>query len=89
MTTLTQNPRLQLAPTGGSAPKRAGRAQPLAAIDPIPLEPPVESEEPDEPDEFDLSPTDDANWEVFIADDDCDPQPEPGDFWNDEFPNDE
>jgi hypothetical protein len=60
--------------------------------DPPPLEPPVdfgkfsrpEPDEPGEPDEIELPCTDDAQWDVFIADDDCDPLPEPGDFWIDD-----
>jgi hypothetical protein len=50
-------------------------------------------EEPDDPsdlDDFDFGQDDDERWDVFIPDDDeFDPQPELGDFWNDEFPNDE
>ncbi len=45
--------------------------------------PATEPEEPSEPEELDLPhDNDDAHWEVFIPDDDeCDPWPEPGDFW--------
>lgn len=59
----------------------------------VPAEPPArpgdDPPEPDDPsdlDELELPCTDDASWEVFIADDDeRDPQPEWGDFWNDEL----
>jgi hypothetical protein len=59
-----------------------------------PHEPFSPQEEPDEPsdlDDFDGPPgDDDSRWDVFVPDDDeRDPLPEPGDFWNDEFTNDE
>jgi hypothetical protein len=55
-------------------------------------EPFDDADEDSELDDFDLPCTDadDARWDVFVADDDeRDPQPGPGEFWNDEFPNDE
>jgi hypothetical protein len=55
---------------------------PSCRLDPYP-----DPDDPDDPDEFD-SPCDDADWEVFIADDDSGPLPEPGDFWS-ERPDDE
>ncbi len=85
MATRTQDFRRQcVSPSCGHSFKRFGRTQSPTPTDPPPLEPPVETEEPCEPAEIDLPCTDDAQWEVFIADDDCDPLPERGDFWNDE-----
>jgi hypothetical protein len=89
MAILAQNPHLRFSPTCTRTPKRSGRAQSPAPTEPPPLELPVEPDELEELDEIDLSCPDDAHWEVFIADDDCEPFPEPGDFWNGEFPNDE
>jgi hypothetical protein len=54
----------------------------------VPLNDPDDSSDLDEfaPNQDD----DDARWDVFIPDDDeFDPEPDPSDFWNDEFPNDE
>jgi hypothetical protein len=56
--------------------------------------PPATGYEPEEPsdlDDFDLPwLPDDSRWDVFVPEDDeRDPLPEPGDFWNDEFPDDE
>jgi hypothetical protein len=52
-------------------------------------EPVEEPDDPSELEDFDFDPDDDE-WDVFIADDDeVDPEPDRGDFWNDEFPNDE
>jgi hypothetical protein len=54
-------------------------------------EPADEPDDPSDVDDFDVDQDDDdARWEVFIPDDDeYDPAPDPSDFWNDEFPNDE
>jgi hypothetical protein len=71
-------------PTDSDLPKRRRRAGPNPHDDPPPLEPPGEPDERAEPDEFEVPCTDDAPWEVFIADDDDDPLPEPGDFWIDD-----
>jgi hypothetical protein len=61
--------------------RRTNSKQPSASPSPSrPVVPP----QPDEPDELDLPPLDDAQWEVFVADDDLDPLPEPGDFWIEE-----
>jgi hypothetical protein len=63
------------------------------------LEPPFDlpdSVEPfDEPDDssdledFDFAEDDDGRWDVFIPDDEYDSEPDPSDFWNDEFPSDD
>ena len=83
MATSTQFPRHRPSPTCDRSSKRLGRIEPPLPDDPPPLEPPVEPEEPSEPDEFEFPCADDAYWDVFVPDD-CDPLPEPGDFWIDE-----
>jgi hypothetical protein len=90
MVTLAHDPRLDcFSPTCSRTPKRVRnsaalaevRGEPLPPDDPPPVEPPAEPEEPGGPDETEIPCTDDADWDVFIRDDDCDPLPEPGDFW--------
>jgi hypothetical protein len=64
----------------------------LPTDSPQPPEPPDEDSDLDDLDDFNLPCTDidDGRWDAFIPDDDeRDPLPEEGDFWNDEFPNDE
>lgn len=46
----------------------------------LPTEP-IEPDRSGDPDELQPPPTDDADWDVFIADDDGEPLPAPGDFW--------
>ena len=90
MPTLTQDSRRHfLPPICGRSPKRARPSHHEPPAEPPPLELPSEPEEPGEPDEIEMPCTDDADWDVFIADDDCDPLPEPGDFWIDDPANDE
>jgi hypothetical protein len=55
--------------------------QPENSHDVPSAKPPFEAEEL-EPEEIEL-PANDADWDVFLPDDDSDPQPEPGDFWID------
>jgi hypothetical protein len=79
---------------------RRRRQQPRAVdFDDEPIQPNTDRAEPDVDwaDDSDLDDSylragdgDDERWDAFIADDDeRDPLPEPGDFPNDEFPNDE
>jgi hypothetical protein len=59
------------------------RPTPVPPVDP-PNEVPEPNDEPDDVDDYDLPCTDadDARWDVFIPDEDeCDPLPDPGDFW--------
>lgn len=53
------------------------------------VEPLDDPDEPSDLDEFAPLPDDDR-WDVFIPDEDeCDPEPDPRDFWDDELLNDE
>jgi hypothetical protein len=84
MNLLTTNVRPTFPPPASSKlPKRRRRAGPNPHNDSPPLQPPVDPEESDEPDEIETPCTDDAHWEIFLPDDD-DPMPEPGDFWIDD-----
>ena len=63
-------------------PKRRARSQPLEPDNPPPPSPPAEPDEPNDPDDLEVPCTDDAHWDVFIADDDDrDPLPDFDDFW--------
>jgi hypothetical protein len=73
---------------------RSDPQQPTTIAPNDPPYPAARVEEPDEPsnlDELEMPQgDDDSRWDVFIPDpDERDPLPDPGDFWHDEFPNDE
>jgi hypothetical protein len=44
-------------------------------------------EDPSDLEDFDFG-QDDSDLDVFIPDDEYDPDPDPNDFWNEELPND-
>ena len=47
-----------------------------------PTPPDLPDDDPDDSDLEDFPDLDDSHWEAFVPDDDeCDPEPEPGDFW--------
>jgi len=48
-----------------------------------------EPEEPSDIDDLDFEQDDDSDWDVFIPDDEYDPEPDANDFWNNEFSDDE
>jgi hypothetical protein len=52
-------------------------------------EPFDEPEDSSDLEDLDFGDDDDARWDVFIPDDEYDPEPDPSDFWHDEFPNDD
>jgi hypothetical protein len=84
MATSQTLPFPRLLPRCGRSSRRPNRIEPQPPTGLPPVEPPAEPDESGEPDEIELPCTDDADWDVFIPDDDCDPLPEPGDFWIDD-----
>jgi hypothetical protein len=87
MSNIPRNPHRRRSPTCSRRSRQIDQVEPPNSAT-LPLDSPPEPEQPAAPDETGVPPQDDADWEVFIADDDRDPLPEPGDFWDVEPPSD-